>query len=215
MKSRKLVLWGVLSVLLGLCLLCGIRNRPYLTDPPQDSLDLTWHRDIHSEVDPMDLEALYALAREVVDEWSPDAYLYSVHLNAPCTNLAALQTVYFTFLKVNHLDIYTKQWYAFVDLDFEDGEVTLQVEKEEQDPPPRLQKRLDLSRLAISLSQALEIASQVESVGGECLKAHISLYKYLWDISYVDERLIGPSERYPGVKIDALTGEVEWREGRK
>ena len=215
MKRRKTILWGILSVLLGLCVLCGIHNQPYLTDPPQDALDLTWHRDIRSEVDPTDLEALYALAREVVDEWSADAYLYSVHLYAPCTDLTALKTVHFTFLKVNHLDIYTKQWYAFVDLDLEDGEVRLQVEKEERDPPPPLQKRLDLSRLAVSLPQALEIASQVEPVSSECLEAHISLYKYLWDVSYVDERLVGPSERYPGVKIDALTGEVEWREGRK
>lgn len=215
MKSKKLIVWVTLSVLLGSCTLCGLYNRPYLTDPPQDSLDLTWHRHSLSEIDPTDLEALYALAREVVNDWSADAYLYSVHLYTPCTDLTMPETAHFLFLKVNHLDIYTKQWYAFVYLDLDNGEVRLRVEQEERDPPPPLQKRIDLSKLAVSLPQALELGSQVEPVSDTCFKSVISLYKYVWDISYVDEPVIGPSERYSGVRIDALTGETHWRKGQK
>ena len=41
------------------------------------------------------------------------------------------------------------------------------------------------------------------------------LYQDEWDISYVDEVEYLGSERYPGVRINALTGEVQWKRGRE
>jgi hypothetical protein len=219
MKSKRVVIWATLLVLWGLCGVCGttfyIRNRPYLTDPPQDSLDITEHRDIRKELGPSDLDVLYTLAREVVDKWAPDAYLYGVDLTTSCTDPVAPKRARFAFLKVNHLDIYPKQWQAFVNLDLEGKKVRFQVEKEERDPPPPLQRHIDLSRLRINLLQAIEFARQVETESSVCREVKIDLYQNVWDISYVDEPVYLGSERYPGVKIDALTGEVQWKQGKK
>jgi hypothetical protein len=220
MKNKKFAIlwWATVLILLGLFGLCGmfyIGNRPYLTDPPQNSLNITLNRNIQDEIDTSDLDSLYTLAREIVDEWAPDAYLYRISLTTPCADLSTPTSIRFAFLKTNYLDIYTKQWNAFVDMDLEKNEIQFWVDKEERDPPPPLQKRLDLSSLKIGLPEARDFANQVQNVSNECNKVDMFFHNYVWDISYVDDPTFLVSERYPGVKINALTGEVQWKSGRK
>lgn len=216
MRSKRPVLLSViliLSSIMGACVLCGIRNRYSLTDPPQDSLELTQHRDIRSEVGPMNVEAVYALGQKLVDEWSPGAYLYSIHLHTACTNFTVTEEISLHFLRINHLDIYTKQWYAFVKFDLEEERVTLSVEKEECDPPPPLQRRLKLEELTVDLSQVLQIANQVKETDGDCIRAHIWLHENEWNIRYVNAQYI-TIKGYPFIKINALTGEIRREESR-
>jgi hypothetical protein len=100
-------------------------------------------------------------------------------------------------------------------MDLEKNEIQFWVDKEERDPPPPLQKRLDLSSLKIGLPEARDFANQVQNVSNECNKVDMFFHNYVWDISYVDDPTFLVSERYPGVKINALTGEVQWKSGRK
>lgn len=209
MKNRQRVLWLALLTLslagLGSCAMCGLVNRPVLGDPPQDSLDTVWHTRVNEEVTPTDLETQYMLAREVVDTWSPDAYFYFLSVKVPCSDLPTPSRSSFHFSKLNYLHFYyPKQWSAEVEMDFETGEGSLQVEKE-QDRPSKIQRHLDLDRLTVSLSQVLEMTHR-ELQNTDCISAYVTLYEDTWDIRYSASQG-GPL--YDVLTIDALTGRVE------
>ena len=53
-------------------------------------------------------------------------------------------------------------------MELEKKQVRLQVRKDDRDPPPPLQRQLDLSKLVVDLQQALEIARQVKNQNAEC-----------------------------------------------
>lgn len=212
--NSKLVLIVILIVF-SLCLLCSkciYRNHLHLTDPPQDTLERTVPLKIDNNVALTNLEILYTLARPQVDKWSQDAYFYRLWLLTSCEDLTALKEAHLSFLKINRLDIYPKQWYAFVTLDFENELIQLEVRRENRDPPPPLRTKIDLNRIKVSLAEVLKIGNYPQVATYTCQEVEIFFDDYMWNISYRDERS-GHPEMYPGVKIDALTGEMEWREG--
>ena len=209
MRNRKRVLSFALLALslvcLGSCAICGLVNRPVLGDPPQDSLDMVWHTHVNEEVAPTDLQTQYMLAREVVDTWSSDAYFYFLSVKVPCSDSSTPSRVTFHFSKLDYLHFYyPKQWTADVKMDFETGEGKLQVEKE-QDRPPKIQRHLNLDRLAVGLQEILEMTRR-ELQNIDCISVYVTLNEDTWDISYS----ASPGGLlYNVLTIDALTGKVE------
>jgi len=197
----------ILLLSLGLCAACSFANHSVLTDPPQDSLNITWHNQLNAVVSPNDLKSQYVLAQKIVDTWSPDAYLHLVSIRVACTSLATPDHVNFLFNKYNYLHFYyPKEWVADVGMDFATGEGTLWVRKE-PDRPPKRQKHLDLDILAVDLPQVLQIL-EAELDESDCSSAHIILYENMWKISYSTVQ-DGQRTTHDALTIDALTGKVK------
>lgn len=208
MRSRRVVAFvAVLLILLCLSVVAGVIVRSHLSNPPQDSLDVKWHRDLTRGADVANLSNLYILAQGVVDEWAPNAYLYSLYVHVPCADTSRPETISFSFLKVNHFGVYTKQWYAVVTMDFNHEEVRLQVRKEDQSPSPALRSRLDLSRVVIGLPEAVEIGREtIDKM--QCSSVYASLYDNTWNITYFSENSENPGGQYSQLSVNALTGDV-------
>jgi hypothetical protein len=212
--KRKMLCGGAFSVVLVLtiiCVLCGVFV-PWnqFSDPRQDFVDTIIRYDFESSDYSTDIDFLYVLSREFVDDWSRGAYLYSVYIFLECGDLDSPSRVDFNFLRVNRLSVYPKQWEATVSFNFEEQSVRFLVQQEESDPPPPLKQILRLEEVDVELDRALEIAKDLIDSGDQNVSLSLYLYNYKWKITYGDLNSMF-KQGYPILKIDAKTG-YSWQE---
>ncbi len=208
-KKRAIsITFLMLASLFGICVLCSVLNIHQLTNPDLDFVDTTTYGNVSAVIEPTDLDALHIRSQKIVDDWSKGAYLYGIYASTSYPDTTNITRIDLSFLKVNRLDLYPRQWNASVTYDLEQDSTRLWIMKEESDPPPPLRKAIRLSKLSIGTAQALQIANEIIADRQEPVDISMYLYDYEWHISYGDKSSMYKAG-YPIVRINALTGEIQ------